>query len=50
MIETTRVIETAPPELPSSEAEAHDDRSMRILEWSLSGIALLAALALALLR
>lgn len=50
MIETARTIETAPPDATSEVANAPDDRSMRIVEWVVSGIALLAALALALLR
>jgi len=50
MIETARMIETAPPDAASEVADAPDDRSMRVVEWVVSGIALLAALALALLR
>jgi hypothetical protein len=49
MLETSRLIETAPSEIPSG-PEAQDDRSMRVLEWALAGIALLVALALAALR
>jgi hypothetical protein len=50
MIEPARMIETAPPDGASDPLDAPDDRSMRIVEWVLSGIALLAALALALVR
>jgi len=50
MIETARTIETAPHDAASELSDAPDDRSMRIVEWVVSGIALLAALALALLR
>jgi hypothetical protein len=50
MIETARMIETAPPDVASEVPDAPDDRSMRVVEWVVSGIALLAGLALALLR
>jgi hypothetical protein len=49
MIETARPIETA-PDAAREAADTLDDRSMRIVEWVLAGIALLIALALALLR
>jgi hypothetical protein len=50
MIETARSIETPASDVASEVPDALDDRSMRIVEWVLSGIALLAALALALVR
>jgi hypothetical protein len=50
MIETARMIETSRSDLTSTDPDTPDDRSMRILEWLLSAIALLAALALALVR
>ena len=50
MIETAGIVETAPSDSASPGPDALDDRSMRILEWALSGIALVVALALALLR
>ena len=47
MIDTARAMDTG----PADGASAHpDDRSMRILEWLPSGIALVAAVALALVR
>jgi|tagenome__1003787_1003787.scaffolds.fasta_scaffold14420410_1 hypothetical protein len=50
MIEAARRIETTHQDVASTPPEALDDRSMRILEWALSAVALIAALALALLR
>jgi hypothetical protein len=50
MIETARVIETTHSDLASADPDTLDDRSMRILEWILSGVALVVAVALALLR
>ena len=50
MIETARVIETSQSDVASADPDTADDRSMRILEWILSGIALVVAVALALLR
>ena len=49
MIETARLIETA-TDAAREAPDMLDDRSMRIVEWVLAGIALLTALALALLR
>ena len=49
MIETAR-IDTSPSDRTSADPETAEDPSMRILEWILSGIALLVALALALVR
>jgi hypothetical protein len=49
MIETARLMETA-PDVARDARDTVDDRSMRIVEWVLAGIALLTALALALLR